>query len=152
MVNLVNSLMYLVILVYILYRQLRTREVKVEARSYVIILLIGVYLFGHALANKQVVLTGQTIGILAIIFIFLAVGLGAVRGLSCKLWKEGTVFYRKGTILTLTLWAFTVGAHIFLDRFIDGGQYSTLLYLGLSLYTQHRVVLQRTKLSPAIED
>ena len=146
MFHFTNIVLYAAILIFILYRQLRVREVTKQARVYLIILLVGLYLFYQGISSKQLFLDTKTVGILAIIFIVLAMGLGAARAYTCKIWKEQNTFYRKGTAVTLVLWAVTIVAHILLDTLIDGGQCSSLLYLGSSLYTQHIVILKRTKI------
>ncbi|MBE9908827.1 hypothetical protein [Enterococcus casseliflavus] len=146
MFHFANIILYVAILVFILYRQLRVREVTKQARVYLIIVLVGLYLFYQGISSNQLVLDAKTIGILAIIFIVLAMGLGALRAYTCKIWQDQNTFYRKGTVVTLGLWAITIVAHLLLDTLIDGGQFSSLLYLGISLFTQHIVILKRTNM------
>ena len=45
MFHFTNIVLYAAILIFILYRQLRVREVTKQARVYLIILLVGLYLF-----------------------------------------------------------------------------------------------------------
>jgi hypothetical protein len=139
-----NIILYAAILIFILYRQLRVRKVTKQARIYLIIVLVGLYIFYQGISTKQFIFTGKSIGILAVIFIVLAIGLGALRAYTCKIWQEQSTFYRRGTFLTLVLWAITIITHVFLDTLLKGGQFSSLLYLGISLYTQHLVILKRT--------
>ena len=56
MFHFTNIVLYAAILIFILYRQLRIREVTKQARVYLIILLVGLYLFYQGISSKQLFL------------------------------------------------------------------------------------------------
>ena len=78
-----------------------------------------------------------------------ALGLGALRGLSMRVWSGNGWVVRQGTTATLVLWLVTLLAHVLGDA---GGTQSGgadlagatfLLYLGLTLGLQSYVVFRR---------
>jgi hypothetical protein len=78
-----------------------------------------------------------------------ALGLGALRGLSMRVWSGNGWVVRQGTATTMVLWLLTLLAHVFGDA---GGTHggsadlagaTLLLYLGLTLGMQSYVVVRR---------
>jgi hypothetical protein len=82
----------------------------------------------------------------------LAVGgvlLGALRGLTVRVWASNGWVVRQGTTATMVLWAVSLAAHFFVDS--GGGhagisglaQSSFLLYVALSVAAQSYVIYRR---------
>jgi hypothetical protein len=78
-----------------------------------------------------------------------ALGLGALRGLSMRVWDGGGWVLRQGTAVTMALWLVSLLVHFAGDA---GGDHagaaglvgaSFLLYLGLTLAVQYYVVYRR---------
>ena len=75
--------------------------------------------------------------------------LGALRGLTVRLWSSNGWVVRQGTSATMVLWAVSLAAHFFIDS--GGGhagvsglaQASFLLYVALTLAAQNYVVYRR---------
>ena len=78
-----------------------------------------------------------------------ALGLGALRGLSMRVWSGNGWVVRQGTAVTMVLWLVSLLAHVLGDA--GGSQAGTadlagatfLLYLGLTLGMQSYVVFRR---------
>jgi hypothetical protein len=78
-----------------------------------------------------------------------ALGLGALRGLSMRVWSGNGWVVRQGTAVTMVLWIVTLLAHVLGDA--GGSQAGAadlagatfLLYLGLTLGLQSYVVFRR---------
>jgi hypothetical protein len=78
-----------------------------------------------------------------------ALGVGALRGLSMRVWSGNGWVVRQGTAVTMVLWIVTLLVHVFGDA--GGSQAGTadlagatfLLYLGLTLGLQSYVVFRR---------
>lgn len=139
----VTYLLYAVVIVWVLYRQLVSRPVKENVTLYVIVIGIGLFETYNAVIANQLQLTGRTLGILAISLIVFTVGSGVLRASTCRVWIENGVKMRKGSALTFVLWIITIGGHIYLDTLIKGGGTTKLLSLGLSLFVQQIIVIQR---------
>ncbi len=70
-----------------------------------------------------------------------AVGLGAVRALTVRVWTDDQGrAWRQGTWWTMSLWVVGVAAHVFAEGASDVGSASTLLYLGITLAAQRLVL------------
>jgi hypothetical protein len=77
-----------------------------------------------------------------------AVGFGALRGLSMRVWASQHWVVRQGTTLTMVLWLATLIVHFALDSLagvsgLEGASF--LLYLGLTLAAQAYVVHVRAQ-------
>ena len=78
-----------------------------------------------------------------------ALGLGALRGLSMRVWAGNGWVVRQGTTTTMVLWLLTLLAHVLGDAggthggSADLGGATLLLYLGLTIGMQSYVVVRR---------
>jgi hypothetical protein len=138
-----------VILVLVLLRQVRVRPVPrvYQPRLPIVLGVIGLLeMLGYA-GNHHVSSTawGWVIGTLAIG----ALGLGALRGLTMRVWASNSWVFRQGTALTMGLWLVSLLVHFAGDA---GGDHagaaglegaSFLLYLGVTLAVQYYVVFRR---------
>jgi hypothetical protein len=138
------------ILVLVLLRQTRVRPVPryFAARLPLFVGVIGFFEF-FAYTGSHHHITGTdyawVLGTLAIGGVLL----GALRGLTVRLWASNGWVVRQGTTATMVLWIVSLAAHFFVDS--GGGhagvsglaQASLLLYVALTLAAQSYVVYRR---------
>jgi hypothetical protein len=138
-----------VILILVLLRQVRVRPVPriFQPRLPIVIGVIGlIEMFSYS-GDHHVSGTawGWVIGTLVIG----ALGLGALRGLSMRVWAADNWVLRQGNALTMGLWLVSLLVHFAGDA---GGDHagaaglvgaSFLLYLGVTLAAQYYVVYRR---------
>jgi hypothetical protein len=138
-----------IVLILVLLRQVRVRPVPrlYQPRLPVVLGVIGLFqMFSYA-GDHHV--SGDAwawvLGTLAIG----ALGLGALRGLSMRVWAADSWVLRQGNALTMGLWLVSLLVHFAADA---GGSHSGatglegasfLLYLGLTLSVQYYVVFRR---------
>lgn len=137
----------LLLLGWSVYKQVVPRKVKENPTLYIILACCGFYMLMKSVFYGQVQLTLffvlTQIGILSI----LAVGGGTLRAFTCKLWYENDTYMKKGTWLTLSIFFLTLAIHVCIDIFFEkGGEYTILLYYGVSLLTQQIIVSYRAKI------
>jgi len=145
-------LIYLAVIIWVLYRQIVPREVKEKLTLYVLLIVAGAYIFFSAIRSGQMIMDERAIGIIALSLIVFTIGLGVLRGLSCRLWIKDGSKMRRGTVLTFIFWLITMGAHFYLGSLVKGSSATILLSLGLSLCIQQMVVIQRANSMTATAD
>jgi hypothetical protein len=141
----VDLLIGLVVLAFILYRQLQARPVRDNMRLPLIIAIIGVvqlvqyFQHGHRGAGVAVALAGS----LALAAVF-----GAIRAPTVRVWVDSGQAWRQGTWLTAVLWVVSLVVHLGYDYLVEGkgsqsglGSASLLLYFGVT-FTIQRLILQ----------
>ncbi len=138
-----------VILILVLLRQVRVRPVPrvFQPRLPVVIGVIGLFeMFSYA--NDHHV-SGTAWGWVLGTLLIGALGFGALRGLSMRVWAGDGWVLRQGNALTMGLWLVSLLIHFAGDA---GGDHagaaglegaSFLLYLGLTLAVQYYVVYRR---------
>lgn len=138
-----------IILILVLLRQVRIRPVPrvFQPRLPLVLGVIGLFeMFSYA-GNHHVTAGawGWVVGTLVIG----ALGLGALRGLSMRVWAADGWVLRQGNALTMGLWLVSLLVHFAGDAAVDhagaaGLQASSfLLYLGVTLSMQYYVVFRR---------
>ena len=137
-----DLLIGLVVLAFILYRQLQARPVRDSMRLPPIVAIIGVVQlvqYGHHGTGVAVALAGSLV--LAAVF-------GAIRAPTVRVWVDGGQAWRQGTWLTAVLWVVSLGVHLGYDYLVEGkgsqsglGSASLLLYFGVT-FTIQRLILQ----------
>jgi hypothetical protein len=132
-----------IILILVLLRQLRVRPVPRTFRTTLPVVLGVIGLFEMIAYAGDHHVTGSTwawvLGALAIG----AVGVGALRGLSMRVWTSHQWVVRQGTAITMALWLASLLVHFAADdnggaRGFEGATF--LLYLGVTLAVQAYVV------------
>ena len=130
----------LAVLAFILYRQRQVRVVSTKLTFPAVLALLG--LGSLSGAGEAHPLSATDLAVLAILLAGDAVGLGAVRAYSVRLWRAGESVLRQGTWLTLGLWVVGAAMHAAVDGLDHLGSGSLLLYLGVT-YGAQRLVLRR---------
>lgn len=150
--NVVDLVIGAVVLVLLIWLQLRVRTLRENYRVIIILGVIGIlefatYLRGHP--NDDGGIAAAVIGSLV-----LAAGLGAARAFTVKVWRDpGGQLLRRGTWLTALLWVIAFAAHLGYDYLVAGnstgqnggnvGNATLLLYLVVSLGVQRFIMLNR---------
>ncbi|WP_295746933.1 hypothetical protein [uncultured Limosilactobacillus sp.] len=133
------------IIIYIAFKQLRPKEIKVDSKGKYIILAIGIYDAYIAIANKQLIINYQTVLGLIFTLLILAGGFAFARAYTCQVWQKDGKFYRQGNYVTMILWIIMIISHAITDHIITGLGTTFVLYLGTSLVVQHLVLLNKIK-------
>lgn len=139
----VNAVIFLAVFAYVLRRQLTVRAVT--PRSFLLVAI----LFGYGLTGGFP--TAAPGVALFAVSIVVSVVFGVWRATSMRMWR-GTkgVVYRRGTAVTITLWAITVTIKVVLDL-IEMAQTHTFtagpiwLAMALTLAVQQYVMLTRAR-------
>lgn len=138
------------IFAWFLYRQRKVRRVPARLGLRIPLLLSVIGVVEVADFTRQHPLRPEVVGILALTLAVAAVGLGAVRALTVRVWATEGIVLRQGTWLTIALWLVSLGAHLAAAAWISavkgpGGlpSASLLLYLGLTYGVQRAVVHRR---------
>lgn len=140
---LVDIALFVLVLAYVLYRQLHVRPVTTRTFLLVAILVFYGLVSGIPTAGPGVVFLVASLAI--------SIGFGIWRGASMHMWRatDGVV-YRRGTAITVTLWGVTVLAKSVLDGFevsaTDTFTAGTIwLAMGVTLAVQQSVMITRAK-------
>jgi hypothetical protein len=147
---LVDLVAGVLVLGLLIYRQMRTRQVRsVDLRVPLIIGIIGLVQLVTFLKtdhSRDVVAAGLA-GSLALAAVF-----GAARASTVHIWLADGQAWARGTWLTGLLWAVSLGAHLGYDALVAGGDgkgslgsASVLLYLAVTFTVQRFVVLYRSQ-------
>jgi len=147
------------VLVVVLLRQVQVRPVRrmYQPRFPLFLGVIGLFAMLSYAGDHHV--SGSAWGWVIGTLVVGAVGLGALRGLSMRVWSTNGWVVRQGNAVTMALWLVSLLVHFAGDA---GGDHagsvglvgaSFLLYLGLTLAVQgsvvhHRAMLQWEKLGP----
>ncbi len=158
MQNMADILIALLVLGWIIFRQLRARPVK-ERNAYTVMLVLGV------LGLYQIGTLAGKLPIPASAYTALVVGLGSgaffgwLRGRLVRVWRQDGALFRQGNWLTVLLWVGGLLVHLGIDR-VGGllapasqqvaatalGTSGILLYLAVALAAQRFATLRRAPL------
>jgi hypothetical protein len=127
------------VLAYILYRQVQVRRAAPRMVLPVVLLVLGVVGLEQGSSRP----TAAKLGILVALLALDAVGLGALRAWTVKLWRDGHDVLRQGTWVTVVLWLVGLGIHEAVDVIAHIPGSSTLLYLGVTFLAQQLVLQLR---------
>lgn len=139
------------VLLFILFRQVQPRAVREDSRPTLLIVLgvVGIVDLGSFVKANPVNATG--IAMLAASLVAAAV-FGVARAYTVRLWRDGGVLYRQGNWLTVVLWLVAIGVHFGADVLVDhSGSAKGLasaaitLYIAVSFGVQRLVVGSRAR-------
>jgi hypothetical protein len=141
-----NLAIGLIVLIYILTKQLQARPAKTDLRLPLILGVIGIiqltgFLRGESHHASEV--AAALIGSLLI-----AAALAGVRAATVHVWIDGGQTWRQGNWLTAVLWVLSLAIHLGYDYVVDGrgplsglGNASLVLYFAIT-YTIQRLIIQ----------
>ena len=135
----------LLVLVFIIYRQRRVRLVResVSITLPLILAIVGISNFEYYLSSNHLTMT-STISII-VSLLFLAVGMGAIRAFSVRIWRQNGDVFRQATWLTIALWIVSIALHIAADQIGNTGEATLLIYYAITLLVQRSIVYARAK-------
>jgi hypothetical protein len=144
--NFSNYIIPVIILIWIIWRQMSPRMVTKKTTLYLIIMIIGIVSVVGVNSKPKISFTATGIVIMAATLIVSTVLLGALRAFSYHMWvaDDGLVM-RRGTIVTILLWALSIAIHLGGDHFVPGSDVFTTFYIGLSLLIQRESGFYRAK-------
>jgi hypothetical protein len=131
------------VLLYVLWRQ---RQVRVLKTKLLLPLVLGIVGLVSVLGDAKIhPLTSGQAAVLVALLLGDAIGLGAVRAFTVRLWQTGEHAVRQGSWLTVGLWLVGVGVHegVLAAAHIDSS--SLLLYVGLTLGAQRLALDARAR-------
>jgi hypothetical protein len=142
----VNLLIGVVILGWILYRQLQARPAKADLRLPLVLAVIGIIELSGFLGQHGHH-PGYVFAALAGSFI-LAIAFAAARAATVHVWVNNGQAWRQGNILTAVLWIVSLAVHLGYDYLVDGrgplsglGTASLAMYFAIT-YTVQRLMVQ----------
>ena len=158
MQNMADILFAVLVLLWIVFRQLRARPVK-ERNAYTVMLVLGV------LGLYQIATLAGKVPVPASAYVALVIGLGSgaffgwLRGRLVRVWRQDGALFRQGNWLTVLLWIGGLLVHLGIDRVgvllapasqqaaaSACGTNGILLYLAVALAAQRSATLRRAPL------
>jgi len=147
--NLTSVVIAVLVLGFVLVRQVQKRSVKEDGKPVLLLVLLAVGLVDFVQFVKGHPVNGT--GIAMLVASLVAAGaFGAIRGYTIRLWREDGVLYRQGNALTVVLWLVAIGVHFGADVLIDHSGSATglattalLLYIAVTFGVQRLVVRSR---------
>jgi hypothetical protein len=139
-----------IVLILVLLRQVRVRPVPraFRARLPIVLGVVGLFEMVAYAGDHHHHVTGSTWAWVLGALLIGAVGVGALRGLSMRVWTSHQWVVRLGTTVTMALWLASLIVYFAADehsgaRGLQGASF--LLYLGLTLAVQAYVVHLRAR-------
>jgi hypothetical protein len=138
-----------IVLLFVLARQVQKRSVREDGRPVflLVLLVVGVVEFVQFVKVHPVHATGITMLAASLV---VAAAFGVLRARTVRLWREDGVLYRQGNAVTIVLWLVAIGVHFGADVLIDRtgaatglASASLLLYIAVSFGVQRLVVQSR---------
>jgi hypothetical protein len=124
----------------ILYRQ---RQVRQISTSLALPLALGVAGVASLACASPVPLSPAALPVLCLLLGLDAVGLGALRATTVRVWRDDGRWLRQGTWLTIGLWLTGALAHMGVDAAAHLGSANVVLYLAVTYATQTLVLRRR---------
>jgi hypothetical protein len=139
------------ILILVVLRQLRVRPVPRVFRAVFPFVLGVIGLFGIVSYTGDHYVSSSAWAWVVGTLVVGALGFGALRGLSMRVWADRGWVLRQGTNVTLALWLASLAVHIVGDTAgdhagaagLEGSSF--LLYLGVTLAVQYYVIHRRAQ-------
>lgn len=154
--NTVSIAIAVLVLLFVLARQVQKRTVREDSRPILLLVLLVVGVIELVQFADHHPISGTAITML-IASLVLAAAFGAVRAYTVRLWREDGVLYRQGNVVTVLLWLVSIGVHFGADVLIDGGgaakglaSTTLLLYIAISFGVQRVVVQSRARSMPSV--
>lgn len=152
-----NVAVWTVLLVWVFSRQIRVRPMSNRLTLPLIMIVAGAANLSRTFAAPAAVgLLSPGSAVVDLVVLLVSAILGAARGLTVKVWKDGERTLRQGTWLTILLWFVSIAFRLLVDfgGFVGNASHQpsgselsfVLVYLGVTLLTQQLVVAHRARL------
>lgn len=139
-----NLAVTVLVLAWLLTRQLTERPLKEKSRLGLVLIVIGAvetlsFVRDHPLSGHD--------GLMLVLSLAIGLVLAAARAFTVRLRGTGGRLTRQGTWATAVLWIVSIGLHYLIDTTVDGGLGSVtiLLYFGIVLLAQRQILLARAR-------
>lgn len=139
----VTILIAAVLIVFIIYQQVRTRPLNPRQ---LVVLPLFLAALGVVNLNQHPPASAAAGGALAA-SVIIAVVLGIARGITTRVWWADGVLLRKGTVITLVLWVVSIGLRLLIGLVARRGGVPLSvttgeipLFLGVTLAAQNLVI------------
>jgi hypothetical protein len=150
-----NILIAVLIVAYLIARQLVTRPVRERSAARLVLILGVIGIIEMVQSVKGHKLGAETITLVAAGIVMGAL-LGLARAVTVRVWRDTAgLAWRRGTVLTAMLWVVSLAAHLGIDVVVDHSttakglaSASILLYLGVTLGVQREVIRLRAAQLP----
>jgi hypothetical protein len=135
----------LMVFVWIIYNQIRIRQVRRNLHLTVPIILVvlglpNILTYVNTGKNTGLFLAGILAGLL-----FIAVVMGALRAFTVRIWAKDNMIFQQGTWITIVLWVVTIALHLLIDQIGNVGESSLLITYGITLSIQRWVIYSRAR-------
>jgi hypothetical protein len=139
-----NIVISLLVLAWILYGQVRRKQLQGKTTLGLILAAVGLIETGYFAQHTH--LTSKDVS-LTVVSIAIGLGLATLRARTVRIWSEGGTAWQQGTWVTATLWIVGLGQHLLVDSFVAKGlgEASLLLYFGIVIFAQRLVVIGRAR-------
>lgn len=146
----INVLIGLVVVAWLIYRQLQARPAKETSAARLILILGAIGVVDTVQAVKGHTLGASTVALL-LVGVLVGAGFGALRAMTVKVWRASDgVAWRQGTLVTGVLWIVSLAVHFGVDALVDHtttitglGTATILIYLAVTLGVQREIVRAR---------
>ncbi|HEX4189798.1 MAG TPA: hypothetical protein VHZ06_02285 [Marmoricola sp.] len=148
--NLWSIAVPVLILAFIVSRQLQPRPVRQDSpfRLLIVLAVLGAV---EVVQYAQGTTVPAGAWALLIVSVIIGAGFGALRGALVHVWRKDGELFRQGNATTIVLWVVGLAIHFGIDAVIahtshaarDLGNDSVLLYVALALASQRWITLQR---------
>lgn len=143
MTMLVNVVVGVLVIGWVLWRQMRPQAVTASPKAAIIITAIGLVGAVQFVQHHPISIGAQAVLVLSAV---VGLGIAAVRGLTVRIWHDETGrLMSRGTLPTLVLWIVGIASHVAIDAVGAAGTSGAtiVLFIGLSLLGQRLVVQWR---------
>lgn len=143
--KLINLILVIVVIALVFYVQFKPRPLRGTNRYIIGITVVGLILLIFAILQGKFHLTQLNLILLFTSLIFLSIFCGIWRAMTCHLWVENGLIYRKARWTTMAIWILTVILHTLMTHFNPELYYTMIIYLALSLVAQKVTLVLRQR-------
>lgn len=136
-------IVYVLIIGYILYKQVQPKLVRTDTKGKYLLCLLGLYRFIQAIQEGKFQFNMITITGLIFTLLVLSGGFAYLRSKTYRIRTKQGKIYKQATCSSILLWFIMIFLHGMVDHLISSLSNILILYLGISVVVQHWVLLIR---------